>query len=115
MNPERQTLAEAMALQVLKGNYEAAARLAEAVLAERMTDGLYIPPLKTIVHSVRVENIRATFHTYPSLGGDVEIDVPALEAAFKHWVEGGPLLILVGMWMDLYQLPDSWARKSASE
>ncbi len=101
MNEQKRTLAEQMAVAVLKGDWAAACALAD-LLADGMARGTEpMPPIK----SIDAKGLRAVFSTHPSLGGDVLVDWESLQREWHNWVHHGAPLALLGMQMELYSLP----------
>lgn len=98
------TTAEAMALAVLRGDLAAARALADYLLENVNGGAIEIPPIKVLRHDHK--NLRVVLRTYECLGGDCTVDALETERAVTDWLEGKQHLVLKGMHIELYELPE---------
>lgn len=102
------TNTEMLALAVLRGDRSAIPALIDATIEQ---EGLAsTSQLNPITRSVTAQlgRLRAVFSTYPELGGDVDIERQATEKHFQRWLTEGEPMILIGMKMDLYEVPEEY-------
>ena len=103
------TIAEQMAIAVLKGNMVEALVLADHLLEEyNNAKGFYLPKLKEIPYNL--DNIRVVLFMRSDIEHD-QIDFGGTERALRSWLRGGDNpFILVGVErMEIYEIrqPDN--------
>jgi hypothetical protein len=95
---------EQMAIAVLRGDEAAALALADELSLRRSGQERQIPPVTQV--SVATDRLRVACRTYPELGGDVVVQTVEIQNAIRRWLFGGEPLVLVGMSVELYELPE---------
>lgn len=104
LNP--QSLAESMALAVLKGDLAAARALADLLLEDWKGGARELPPIRRL--SADSGRLRVIVY-FPLMVGDAEVDldVDGVREAVRAWLDGGETLLLQGAdRVELYELPE---------
>lgn len=99
------SVAEEMAIEVLKGNMATAKALADK-LCEEVNQGIHLPPVSRI-DTVDVRNLRCVVYYSLEVAREALIDTVATKQAIENWLTNpGTHLILVGVErIELYVLP----------
>lgn len=104
------SVAEQMAVAVLRGDVDAARALADHLLNELQAGAVRIKPTRKV--TVTSDRIRVCLF-FP-LGTDVAgtlADDQNLQANVEAWLDSGQALVLVGAThMEVYEMPEDFAR-----
>lgn len=100
------SVAEQMAVAVLKGDMDAARMLADKLVDDIQNGVNELLPVKQIKTSVK--NIRVAVYFPVTVDGhQVGVDLDNTREAVREWLEeGGPLVLLGADRIELYELPE---------
>lgn len=73
-----------------------------------------VTEIPSLEYTIDRKNLRAVFTVNPSLGDDVEVDVPMLQARFDDWLNKGVPLVIIGCTMKLYEIKEETWRERPS-